>query len=251
MIRSTLIALVLFCAPAMAGTAYVAPPADGGSDGNDCLAPSTPCATVQGAVDKTARTERTAIHIAPGTYPDAIDVSFRPFGVTLRGKVGTCAESDAAAVVLSAGVVAQDYTNLNARCVTLGGATGLYCRQLAICDYVDVRLAATTTQLSAVELSMLNCGGSIWIRAGGSSVVSLNQSKANMGCWFDLPSGLSYRNAFVIGVNFSVFNMQGMQSAAHSIALGKQWILTNSILYRPQQYAVPGSGVFETASSVY
>src|SRR5574337_115401 len=48
-----------------AGTWYVAPPSTG-SDGNDCLTPSTPCGTINGAIGKAASGD--TIKVAVGTY---------------------------------------------------------------------------------------------------------------------------------------------------------------------------------------
>ena len=48
-----------------AGTWYVAPPPTG-SDSNDCLTPSTPCATINGAIAKGASGD--TIKVAMGTY---------------------------------------------------------------------------------------------------------------------------------------------------------------------------------------
>jgi hypothetical protein len=270
--------------PALAGSFYVATT---GNDANDCTTataeepslpqrrqsapgarrppkpfaqaqapriPRGPCATVQGAVDKAPRTESAGILIAPGTYPDPISISHRPLGVSLHGPRGVspCRESDAASVVLSSGVSAMDFSNLNVGCLTLGGAIGLSCRQFTICDYINVRFVATSVQISGVEFSVVSCGGTIWIRNGGSSVVSVMQSRANMSCPYNLPGDLVYSDAFVHGTSFSTISASGLMTQAYSIAPGKQWNLVDSILYLPQTgYSIPGTGSIATNSYVF
>ncbi|MBE9507877.1 MAG: hypothetical protein IMY86_07480 [Chloroflexi bacterium] len=63
---------------------YVAPPGAGGSDsGNNCLASSSPCATVQHAIDEASAGDE--IHIAGGTYAPGSTVAKIDKELTLVG----------------------------------------------------------------------------------------------------------------------------------------------------------------------
>lgn len=254
-IRAFAVGLFLLAAnAAIAAERWVAmpPPLGLGNDANTCETANAPCATIPAAIAKSPRTESVTVKfVGPYSHPAHIDVSFRTFGVTIWGGPFGCGEPEAAAVVLGGGITAQDYTNLNLQCLTVAGHNGLHCRQFAICDYVNVRLAATSTQLSAVDKSVINCGGSVWIRGGGSTFIAVGNSIANMGCWFGLPAGLSFADTFVSGTGFSVINTTGMAIAAHPIGPAKKWILTNSVLYKPAAYQLPGVGSVEIASTVY
>jgi len=87
------LAVVLTALPAAAVDYFVSPT---GSDGNDCLSDTTPCATIQAAVDRAA--DGDAVLVAAGTYVENVLVDKN---VRVDGEDGTVVDGGAAGSVFT------------------------------------------------------------------------------------------------------------------------------------------------------
>jgi len=168
--------LVLSTVPAAAQTytsyTYYVAPAPNGSDANDCLGPSTPCATFQRAVDLCPPGGYCVIRPAPGIYSQKTSVFY--YKVVVVGgsadKDGNCVDRSEVVVddringVGQAGYIFRvaDHAILAIRCMTLAayanGSVGFASRQFAIGDvvYVDFKQFRGGVGVAANETSKIN-----------------------------------------------------------------------------------------------
>jgi hypothetical protein len=154
------------------GQVYYVAPAPSGSDENDCLSPSTPCATFQRAVNLCPVGVYCSIVPAPGIYSQKTNVYYYKV-ILISGppdKDGNCSDRSAVVVddringVGQPGAIfgVQDHAILAIYCMTLtsyaNGSVGFSSRQFAIGDvsYIDFGQFRGATAISANETSKIN-----------------------------------------------------------------------------------------------
>ena len=211
--------LVLSSMTAAAQTYFVAP-RPSGSDANDCLSSSTPCATFQRAVDLCPRGQHCAILAAPGVYSQTTNVFYYKV-ISIWGPLdrdGNCIDRSAVTVddhiddVGQRGAIfwAQDHAILTIQCMTLAahidGSVGFASRQFAIGDVNDVNFGQFPggVGVSANETSKVNIS-SPGVYGDASRFVSASDlSQITIGGTISVGTALTFEVAFLTAISNSV-----------------------------------------------
>jgi hypothetical protein len=134
-------------------------------------------------------------------------------------------------------------------CLTIIGFTGIHARQMAIVDYTNVKFATTGIAISAVTQSSVNCGGTVWIARSGKAVAAISGSEARLDCNFVQSDNLTFDDAWLIATDKSKVFMQDI--VINEVAMkGKQWIVVDSTLHKPQKQPLPGDGTTELLGAI-
>jgi len=249
-ITGYLLAILFFWATSAAASPSLLYVSKSGNDKNDCASLSTPCLTIQAAVDKVPFGSEADISVGPGVYAEAVNVYYWR-AITIHGPA-LCSEADASTVVVGlpggTAITSQDHAIVGVSCLTVRGATGLFSRQLAILDYFSVRFLANTA-VSLNSNSIASCSEIIWVRSGGTSVfLATSGSVLNVSCNVQVSDGLSF-TAFIIVGDRAIGNLGG--AAVVASINGQQWIVSNGTLQTPASpYVIPGSGTTELSGAV-
>lgn len=218
----SLVVLLLSTATAAAEIYHVAP-APGGSDANDCLSPSTQCATFQRAVDLCPSATHCTIQTAPGVYSQKTNVVwYKAISITgPRAGDATCADRSAVVVddridgVGQAGAIfmGQDHAILTISCMTLAahanGSVGFAARQFVVGDVndVDFRRFPAGLGIAAEETSKINVvspgihgDASRFVSAGGLSQVTISGA-------IRIGDGLTFEVAFLSALSNSIVSV--------------------------------------------
>jgi hypothetical protein len=155
-----LLTMLLPAQPLLAGGPYYVAPS--GNDGNDCLAPISPCLTIQHAVDLAPRAgDKSTIILAPGNYGAGADVANSKF-VNITGDCNNRYAATVSPISEGTAFLAQDFSTLGLMCLTIIGNGGkdISTRQFAIADYSQITFRGSmSVQVSAEEKSKINCIG--------------------------------------------------------------------------------------------
>jgi len=231
-----------------------------GDDSNACNTPASPCATIQGAINKVpGGSLGVDIHVAHGSYPAPINIYYH----RAMRIVGNC--SDIAAVEIKTSGVAiwvQDHAIGIVQCLTISatgpGATGIAGRQYSIIDIDRIRFGAFPNgqNIALSEDSKLSClpgpsvepviltgsGSATFAVASGGSKLYLNCPISFEG---DDPQTFTY---FTQCVELSICNYTGLAWRGPDI-IGKQFNCDNSDLTKPSgqpplgySKSIPGDG---------
>jgi hypothetical protein len=112
-VLATIAGTLAFAAPAdAAGSWFVAP---GGNNGATCLSAGTPCATIQGVLNKGAFASGDTINVAPGTYTGLTTFTGKGATVVATGNGVILDGNGAGSTVSVAGASAVTMTNLTIR----------------------------------------------------------------------------------------------------------------------------------------
>ena len=174
---------------------YVAP---GGSDTNDCLSPSSPCASPQAACSKAMNEWDFAgydpfVRLSPGVYNGGCNIAGQPVGAHTINIVGaqsddqSCTLDQAGLVTVFPGAtqegggifVFQDLAAGVLRCMTLEGpgSIGVQVRQTPVSDIAFVKFGgdqALETAVTAGQNGGVNLGGTIWVGNNHGSLLAVN-----------------------------------------------------------------------------
>jgi len=212
--------VVLSTVTASAENYHIAPanyhiaPAPTGSDANDCLGPSTPCATFQRAVNLCPAGAYCGILPAPGVYSQKTDVFFHK---TINIS-GNCSDHSAVVVddringVGQAGSIfgVQDHATLIISCMTLAayanGSVGFTSRQFAIGDVNDVDFGQFRGGLgiSANETSKINIDSPRIYGDAARFAVAGDLSQIAIGGTIRIADGLTFEVAFLSALSNSI-----------------------------------------------
>lgn len=203
----------LFVGPANSETA---------SDSNDCLTAATACATGQGAVDKVPLGDTGDITLLPGVHTidgtaarPAINVYYWR-GVNIHGDCQNPASTTVH--ITTAGITAivgQDYPILVVGCLQITTAVNsnvaIHCRQLAICDYGQVRFGSFPNgqHVTVADGARASCTGQVWI--DGAAVVHAsagNNSLLHLDCPMTLAASFTFA-VFAQAANLSTVTATG------------------------------------------
>jgi hypothetical protein len=248
------IIFILYCAPLHAKDYYVDP---AGNDTHDCLTNVAPCLPIQNAVSKVPAATTSNTTLAPGIYilnntGTSAAVNIAHFqDIRIHGPTdanGSCIDPVQVVVRMSVSdkiaFLAQDHSILGLSCIqidsTADGLTAVALWQFAIGDLVDVRFSALSagTILSVTEFSVANCAGQVRIEGGAAYFAQVTTSKLNLNCRINMSDGLAF-SAFLVGSAKAGINAAQMVAPGVNMA-GKQWILSDSTLIRPNLYSIPG-----------
>jgi hypothetical protein len=153
-------------------THYKAAPT--GNDTNDCLSLSTPCLTIQHAIDLCALGVVCSIDLADGAY--STTVGYNLYYYRFINVTGNCANHAAVTVQIAANSkvlwTIQDHAVGTINCMTMTtngtGNTVIQGRQLGIVDLDNVDIGSgfvSGTLIVSTGLSSVNCGGTLNIVA--------------------------------------------------------------------------------------
>jgi len=234
--------LLLFTAHAFARqTYYVAPH---GKDRNRCTSLSSPCATVQRAVDLCGDRQYCGIVVAPGVYSQRTNVIYYKV-ISITGPMnadGHC--TDPNAVRFDNNYIdgprnspiffAQDHSILTLECLTLKaegpGSIGLMARQFAIADANDIQFFGSG--LAAVETSKINVS-SPTINSGGSRfATAADLSQVTIGGKVIIRPQVTYEVAFVSSLFGSVVSVLPTSIDGGDAIGGYAYQCSSSILKR-------------------
>lgn len=227
-----------------------------GDNANSCTAGTSPCLTIQGAVDKVPFGTRGIINVAAGTYSDPVNVVgyLRNF-IGIYGpynEVGQCADPNQV-VINTPGQVAfwgQDHATLIVSCLKIGQAsTGIAGRQGGtIIDFASIVFGNVTTGVAATDMAIASCGSQVWLTANMSAFGFAARGHLNMGCQFNIAAGLTV-SSFYVGKSYSTIDTSGSsyEIAGGSIT-GEKWHLDNSEI--GPNCNVPGTGVTQLRNAV-
>jgi hypothetical protein len=215
---SRAVGAVLFLSTATAGAqVYQVAPPPLGSDENDCLGASRPCATFQRAVNLCPPGHYCSIGVASGEYSQKISVIYYKVisFVGHQDSNGKCIDRNAVIIddrvngTGEAGAIfaAEDHSILTIQCMTLRayarGSTGFITRQFAIGDVnnVDFGLFYEGLGIAASENSKINVhspgilgNASYFGWAGDSSQLSIAGT-------VKIADGLTFNALFSVGFN--------------------------------------------------
>lgn len=173
-VLKTWVALVvwLLCGSAAHGDLFVDPL---GSDANDCSSPSTPCATIQGAVDKVRFATTADIFLASGIFAISAPINVYYWRlIAIRGPRntdGSCKEPVPTVRATAGGNVfwAQDSAILAVVCIKIQGngsepAVGLAARQNAIIDFgPGIHFDSLDQYIDVQDGAKASCTGKIYL----------------------------------------------------------------------------------------
>jgi hypothetical protein len=208
--------LFLSTVTAAAQTYFVAP-TPSGSDRNDCLGPSTACATFQRAVDLCPRTCQ--ILPAPGVYSQKTNVFYYKV-ISISGPLnedGNCIDRSAVVVddrINDRGQAAlfwvQDHAILTISCMTLAayanGSVGFALRQFAIGDINHVNFGQFRGS-HAVMANEESKGNILSPGIYGDAIrfaTASDLSQVHLGGTIRVADGLTFEVAFVSAVSNSL-----------------------------------------------
>ena len=207
--------VVLSTVTAAAQTYYVAP-APSGSDANDCLGPSTSCATFQRAVDLCPI--GCGIVLAPGVYSQKTNVAhFKLISISgPQDENGNCIDRNAVIVDDRVNGVAdsifwvQDHATLTISCMTLAaykdGSSGFSARQFAIGDvnYVDFKQFRGSQAVAANETSKINIYSPGIYGDASRFAGAADLSQVYIGGTITVGDGLTFEVAFLSAFSNSI-----------------------------------------------
>lgn len=230
-----------------------------GSDSNGCLTALAPCLTPQRVIDLCPTGWICSVTMAAGTYNAENTILSYYKGVSFSGDCGS--PTGVNWRVTSNGtyaILVQDHAILGMSCmqITSGatGNTGIYVRQFAIADYVDISWGAFAagTHVFVIQGSA-NCAGANNQILGGAAfhVHAGNNSTVNYSCTETIPSATSwttFARAFyssVIDVTGSTFSGAGATTStgAQCNADGVSVIAKGAVVF-------PGTAATCTATNV-
>jgi hypothetical protein len=214
-----------------------------GNDHDSCTNVSSPCLTIQYAINQVVDGGVASISVGDGVYTEALQINYSRFvGIT-----GNCANPGAVTLKPPSGdltfaMIVQDHAIGVAACVDFAsdfsGSYAIGGRKHALVDYVNVRFNnfAGGAHVSVSDNSIANCGGQISIL--GTAITHAQatfNSSIQMGCAHYVTPQL-YSNGFVGAqyksvVNASVASFSGPGIGTNS--LGYRCIATDATITSP------------------
>ena len=233
---------------------YFAAPGPNGSDANDCLSPSQPCATFRHAVDLCPRS--CAILAAPGVYSQKTNVYYyKTISIGPLNQGGTCTDRSAIAVddrIDGVGQAypiffVQDHAILIISCMTVTsyakGWVGFASRQFAIGDVVDVDFGQFRGGHGVVanETSKVNIARpGIYGDASGFAAAG-DLSQVVIGDSISVGRGLTFEVAFLRAVSHSVATVYASKIVGGEALSGASYQCKDSII--TANVTLPGGDV--------
>jgi hypothetical protein len=216
---------------------YAAP---GGNDRNNCLTARKACKTAQAAVRKMPLGGN-RLHLAPGVYDEAIDVSHGR-QVSISGPVdaeGSCPDMNAVTVRQ---FWVQDNATIWVRCLSTGQVA---CRQWAIADVIDVRFfGMERTALVANETCRINTARTLVLDSAlVIFAVAVNYSTIYLtGDIVVAREGLTSVAYFLGAVDGTVY-LSEAKFSGHPLLAGKRFSLDHGVLVLPPGgvQSIPGA----------
>jgi len=228
-----------------AAQTYFVSPGPSGSDANDCLSPSKPCATFQRGVDLCPRGGICGIVAAPGIYSQKTNVFYHKT-ILIDGPLdqdGNCIDRSAVVVDdridgVGQGSIfwVQDHATLAIQCITLAaytnGSAGFASRQFAIGDVADVDfrqfrggLGVNATETSKVNIFSPGIYGDAARFAAASEL-----SQITIGGTVTVGRGLSFEVAFLTALSNSVVIVSPSKVIGGEAMSGASYQCSNAII---------------------
>jgi hypothetical protein len=245
-------AVLLFSTAAHTTALYMAPASAGGSDANDCLTPSTPCASPARIVALLPFGQQSSLNLLPGRYVVPLDlVRWKYLDV---GPMGLCTDPSAIQWVVPEGEVglqAQDGAQLIVECMTITttGVGSVAIKTRAGGSIIDTRNVwfgyfPGGTHMLASDHSRINCIGDNKIiadaqgNAGATSHISVDDhATVYMACVTDVTVRATF-NQFGHGATYGLIDLSAAKFLHPENVVGKQHSLDNASIMRGEM--MPG-----------
>lgn len=217
-----------------------------GSDNhNSCRGITSPCKTIQHAVDMSSPVGHAVIKLSPGIYNHGADITHYRF-INIDGD---CKHRHAVTINVQDGDAAftvEDHAVLGVQCMIItGGSTALSSRQFSVLDYVAITFGPMSVHVSASEASKINCGGAIEILSGAIYHIAISgMSQVSANCDITIPNAVSF-SSFAWVVRKSLFDASGLtlRGAGVETTTGQQYIADGlSLVVQPTVGVIPGHG---------